>query len=151
MSLPDFTRARKERKLPVVLSRAEVRLLLEELQGDHRLSAQLMYGSGLRLMEVCRLRVKDIDFDKQSIIVREAKGGKQRITTLADGCVPALRRQVELVRVYWNEDREVEVWDGVFLPFALVRRRQPAQRFDRVSHLLHAANPETNSPGRPSI
>lgn len=122
LELPDFSRARREKKLPVVLSRVEVRRLLGELQGEQRLGAQLMYGSGLRVMEVCRLRVKDIDFDRLSIVVREAKGGKQRITTLADGCVPALRRQVELVRVLWNEDREAEVWDGVFLPFALERK-----------------------------
>lgn len=79
MELGDFTRASKAINLPVVLSRTEVRALLNQLQGQHAICAQLMYGSGLRLMEVCRLRVKDIDFDKQSILVRNGKGSKQRI------------------------------------------------------------------------
>lgn len=120
--IPDFTRARKERKLPVVLTKAEVRSLLTQLQGSYQLCAELMYGSGLRLMELCRLRVKDIDFDRLSIFVRNGKGNKQRITTLADSCVPALRRQVELVRLRWQEDREADVWDGVYLPYALERK-----------------------------
>lgn len=76
IKVPDYSRASKPKKLPVVLSRTEVRQLLSTMQGDYLICAQLMYGSGLRLMEVCRLRVKDIDFDKLSIIVREAKGNK---------------------------------------------------------------------------
>tara|TARA_R100000687_G_scaffold83043_1_gene84408 strand:+ start:212 stop:1228 length:1017 start_codon:yes stop_codon:yes gene_type:complete len=120
--LPEFVRASKEKKLPVVLTRPEVRSLLDKLQGEYRLCAELMYGSGLRLMEVCRLRVKDIDLDKLSIFVREGKGRKQRVTTLAESTVPALKRQLSQARIYWEEDRLAVPWDGVSLPFALERK-----------------------------
>jgi integron integrase len=122
IELDDFTRATKPRRLPVVLSRAEVRSLLNNLQGDYAICGQLMYGSGLRLMEVCRLRVKDIDFDKQAIFVRDGKGKKQRITTLAANCIPALQRQKELANILWQEDKQAARWDGVYLPYALARK-----------------------------
>lgn len=122
IELPSFSRASKERKLPVVLTRDEVRRLLDKTQGEYRLCVELMYGSGLRLMEVCRLRVKDIDLHRLSICVREAKGGKQRITTLAESTVGGLRRQLAKVRLCWEEDRSASPWDGVYLPFALERK-----------------------------
>jgi integrase len=77
----DAVRAKRPKRLPVVLSRDEVRRLLEQVQGAHgahRIMASLMYGSGLRLMECCRLRVKDLDVDRRQILVREAKGDKDR-------------------------------------------------------------------------
>lgn len=126
MQIPDFSRARKERKLPVVLTRVEVRNLLAQLDYPHRLCAQLMYGSGLRLMEVCRLRIKDIDLDRLSITVREAKGGKQRVTTLAESCVAPLKHQIAQARLFWEQDKTAEHWDGVYLPFALERKRPKA-------------------------
>ncbi|MBB3045889.1 integron integrase [Litorivivens lipolytica] len=122
LQIPDFSRARKERKLPVVLSRAEVSNLLRQLEHPHRLCAELMYGSGLRLMEVCRLRIKDIDLERLSITVREAKGGKQRVTTLADSCVASLKHQIAQARLFWEQDKAAEDWDGVYLPFALERK-----------------------------
>jgi len=73
---------KRPRRLPVVLSRLEVATLLRELKGDNWLMAALMYGSGLRLMECLRLRVKDIDFDRRAIVVREGKGNKDRVTIL---------------------------------------------------------------------
>ena len=82
IDIGEFSRATRERKLPVVLTREEVRLLLAQLEGDHRICAELMYGSGLLVMEVCRLRVKDIDLDRLAILVRDGKGRKQRVTTL---------------------------------------------------------------------
>ena len=82
--VPEFTKARKEKKLPVVLTRSEVRCLFSHLQGDYLLCAQLMYGSGLRLMEVVRLRVKDVDLEKLCVYVMQGKGRKQRVTTLAE-------------------------------------------------------------------
>ena len=81
-----------------------------------------MYGSGLRIMEVCRLRIKDIDFDRHSIFVRDGKGRKQRVTTLAEASLPALKRQVALARIYWQEDQAAARWDGVYLPHALERK-----------------------------
>ncbi|MCX2983107.1 integron integrase [Halieaceae bacterium IMCC14734] len=122
MKLGEFSRASKVQKLPVVLSRDEVRSLLNQLQGMHRLCAELMYGSGLRLMEVCRLRIKDIDFDRLAILVRDGKGRKQRITTLAQSCVPLLQRQARQVELFWQEDQGAERWEGVYLPFALARK-----------------------------
>ena len=120
--LGEFSRASKIQKLPVVLSHDEVRSLLNQLQGMHRLCAELMYGSGLRLMEVCRLRIKDIDFDRLAILVRDGKGRKQRITTLAQGSVPLLQRQAKQVELFWQDDQSAERWDGAYLPFALARK-----------------------------
>lgn len=117
--LGDFTRARIYRKIPVVLSRDEVRKILEELHGAHHLCAELMYGSGLRLMEACRLRVKDVELERLAILVRDGKGRKHRITTLAECCLPVLRRQIERTRLCWEEDREASTWHGVYLPYAL--------------------------------
>lgn len=122
LQLGDFKRATKPRKLPVVLSRDEIRNLFSNLEGEYKTCAQLMYGSGLRLMEVCRLRVKDIDLQSLSVFVYEGKGGKQRITTLAESCVLTLKRQIEFAQLKWQEDREASEWDGVFLPNALARK-----------------------------
>ncbi len=122
IELGDFAKAHKAVKLPVVLTSREVVNLLNQLQGEPRTCAELMYGSGLRIMEVCRLRVKDIDFDRLSIYVRDGKGSKQRVTTLAETCLPALKRQVALARIYWQEDQCAETWDGAYLPYALERK-----------------------------
>ncbi len=126
IELGEFTKARKAVKLPVVLTQQEIGKLLNQLQGEPRTCAELMYGSGLRVMEVCRLRVKDVDFDRLSIFVRDGKGNKQRVTTLAETCVPALKRQVALARIYWQEDQCAKTWDGVYLPYALERKYSSA-------------------------
>jgi integron integrase len=122
LQVPSFSRASESRKLPVVLTREEVSRLLSALSGTHRLCAQLMYGSGLRLMEVCRLRVKDLDLPRLAILVRDGKGRKNRVTTLAETCLPGLQQQLESVRAYHQEDRNATHWDGVYLPFALDRK-----------------------------
>jgi Phage integrase, N-terminal SAM-like domain/Phage integrase family len=84
-TLGDFTRAKRPKRLPVVLSRAEVNRLLDALTGTYRLMAGLLYGSGLRLMECMRLRVKDVDFAHNQIMVRDGKGRKDRVTILPQG------------------------------------------------------------------
>ncbi|MGH1461109.1 MAG: integron integrase [Neptuniibacter sp.] len=122
LDLGDFQRATKPRKLPVVLSKDELRRLFLHLQGEYLVCAQMMYGSGLRLMEVCRLRVKDIDFKHLSVLVNDGKGRKQRITTLSEHCVNPLKRQMELALIYFEEDQLADRWDGVYLPFALARK-----------------------------
>jgi len=81
-----------------------------------------MYGSGLRLMEVCRLRVKDVDLEHLAILVRDGKGRKNRVTTLAERCVPLLERQQQQAKLFWSEDQSADQWDGVYLPFALDRK-----------------------------
>jgi integron integrase len=122
IDIGEFKQATRPRKLPVVLSQTEVRSLLQQLSGQNRLCAQLMYGSGLRVMEVCRLRVKDLDLERLAIVVREGKGYKQRITTLAESCVVQLQRQLQQVALFWEEDKAEPDWAGVYLPFALERK-----------------------------
>lgn len=106
--LPDLdaVRARRPRRLPVVLSRDEVNRLLCAVEGSHgvyRLMAGLMYGSGLRLMECCRLRVKDVDLDRRQLVIREAKGDKDRAVPLADAACEPLRRQIAAVEALLAE------------------------------------------------
>jgi len=92
--LEKVERAKKPPKLPVVLSRGEVKQVFAHLHGTPRLMADLLYGSGLRLMECVRLRVKDIDFELAQITVRDAKGGKDRITMLPLNLAQPLRRHL---------------------------------------------------------
>ncbi len=96
MDLPwmeDIQRARKPARLPVVLTRSEVSALLREMQGLHGLMARLLYGTGMRLMECLRLRVKDVDFDKREILIRQGKGGKDRRTMLPSNLMAPLRAE----------------------------------------------------------
>jgi integron integrase len=114
--------AQKPRKLPVVLSRAELDALFAHLDGVPKACARLMYGSGLRVMEVVRLRVHDIDFERLSLLVRDGKGSRQRITTLAERALPDLSRQLDRARHHYEEDRMNPDWAGVYLPHALARK-----------------------------
>ena len=116
-----IVRAKRPKKLPLVLAKAEVRLVLAELSGAKRLIAALLYGSGLRLMECLRLRVKDIDFEANRIIMREAKGGRDRVTMLPARLKPALRAHLERVRAVHARDRAGGA-GGVELPAALGRK-----------------------------
>jgi integron integrase len=120
-ALPDAVRARRPKRLPVVLSRDEARRLLERVRGDAGLVTRLLYGSGLRLLEALRLRVKDVDFDRREIVVRSGKGDKDRRTMLAAGAVIELRAHLERVRELWRSDRE-RGSAGVILPHALERK-----------------------------
>ena len=125
--LEKVERAKKPPKLPVVLSPAEVRQIFGHLHGVPKLMAGLLYGSGLRLMECVRLRVKDIDFSLGQIVVRDAKGGKDRITMLPLNLAEPLRRH--LVRVKAQHDQDLEDGFGsVKLPFALNRKFSNAAR-----------------------
>ena len=92
-----YSRSRKRKYVPTVLSKDEVQAVIAKMKGDYRLMAQIMYGSGLRLMEVLRLRVKDIDFANQQIIVRDGKGGDDRLTLLPSLIIPFLRLQLDQV------------------------------------------------------
>src|SRR5208337_3837497 len=88
----DVLRAKKPHRLPVVFTREEVRAVLARMQGDKAVMASLLYGSGLRLMECLRLRVKDVDFGQNHIVVRDGKGQKDRVTVLPGSLVDALRK-----------------------------------------------------------
>jgi integrase len=89
--LGEIGRPAVKRRLPVVLTQAEVRAVLEHMEGVHRLLARLMYGTGLRLSEALQLRVKDLDFGMRALIVREGKGGKDRVVMLPQSLITALR------------------------------------------------------------
>lgn len=119
--LQGVVRAKKPRRLPVVLSRNEVTQVLRHLQGLHWLAACLLYGSGLRLMECVRLRVKDLDFEHRAVIVREGKGGKDRIVTLPDELIVPLQRHLGNVRNSHDKDL-AEGYGAVWLPHALARK-----------------------------
>jgi integron integrase len=117
----DIGRPKSPARLPVVLSRTEVTSLLAHVEGGMGDLARLLYGTGMRLMEALRLRVKDLDFDRRLIVVREGKGGKDRIVMLPDRLRDALGAQLERARVLWAEDRAAGR-PGVWLPEALARK-----------------------------
>ncbi len=120
-------RARAPQRLPTVFSREESRAVLAQLEGISWLAASLMYGSGLRLMECLRLRVKDIDFDQARIIVRDGKGRKDRATLLPAATVGPLRRQIEHVLAVHESDLRAG-FGRVHLPFALAVKYPEADR-----------------------
>ena len=111
----------------MVLSRAEVRAVLEQLPGQYRLMGQLLYGSGLRLLECLRLRGKDVDLQYLHITVREPKGGKERKTILPVSLAPALREHLENVRQR-HRDELAAGFGTVHLPGALERKMPNASR-----------------------
>jgi len=119
--LQGIVRAKKKEKIPVVLTQSEVATLLSKLEGTHWLVACVLYGSGLRLMECIRLRVKDIDLDRLSITVRRGKGNKDRVVTLARELVVPLKRHLELVKTTHERDM-AEGFGAVYLPYALERK-----------------------------
>src|SRR5207253_3594766 len=114
-------RAKPSKKLPVVLTRREVESVLARLSGTDHLIACLLYGSGLRLMEAVRLRVKDIDFERAEITIREAKGAKDRVTMLPGSTIEALKTHLRKVRVLHLGDLK-EGFGKVQLPFLLERK-----------------------------
>ena len=125
--LEKVERAKKPPKLPVVLSRGEVKEIFEHLHGVPKLMACLLYGSGLRLMECVRLRIKDIDFALAQITVRDAKGGKDRITMLPLNLSEPLRRHLSRVKAQHEQDLE-DGFGSVHLPFAFARKSPNAAR-----------------------
>lgn len=120
-------RAKSPQRLPVVLSKDEVKRLLNELHGTHRLMARLLYGSGLRLMECVRLRVKDIDFEQHQIIIRDGKGEKDRATVLPDNIIADLQRHLRHVKLIHEDDLH-DGFGQVYLPYALERKYPNASR-----------------------
>ncbi|HEX5355315.1 MAG TPA: integron integrase [Aquabacterium sp.] len=111
-------RPKSAARLPVVLTPSEVTQLLQALDGRHRLIGQLLYGTGMRLMEGLRLRIKDVDFGHAAIVVRDGKGGKDRTVMLPDSLMAPLRQQIGHARLLWEKDRELKR-AGVWLPTAL--------------------------------
>jgi integron integrase len=119
--LENVTRASGPKRLPVVLSAGEVRSVLAELEGTSWLIVNLLYGSGLRLMEAHRLRVKDLVIERGEVIVRDAKGGRDRITVLPDAIVPPLRGHLAKLFDRFQRQRKLRE-PGVSLPTAFARK-----------------------------
>ena len=144
----NFNRSRQQTKLPVVLTQTEVTKLLANITSQHALACKLMYGSGLRLMEVVRLRVQDIDFDYQSIQIWQGKGGKNRRVTLANELLQPLRSQLALAKSYYDIDSANHEYSGVWLPYALARK-YPYAKYELNWHYLFpssrlSVDPESN-------
>jgi integron integrase len=125
--LENVERARRLPRVPVVLSKAEVSRLLAAVPDKYRLFFQFLYGTGLRLMEALRLRVKDVDFDRNQIIVRGGKGDKDRVTLLPDSLKSGLEAQLQRVALLHQQDL-AEGLGTVELPGALRRKYKNAER-----------------------
>lgn len=122
-----FAPAKRPERIPTVLTQEEVRAVLAHLRDEVWLMASLLYGSGLRLMECVRLRVKDIDFARAQIVVRDGKGGKDRVTVLPRPLIDPFIRQLDRVKAI----HELDLRDGcgeVYLPYALSRKYPAAGR-----------------------
>ena len=119
--LENLTRAKKPQRLPVVLTVAEVKAVLVRLDGRNALMANLLYGAGLRLMEVLRLRVKDLDFEMRQITVRDGKGFKDRVTRLPESLIEPLQRYLQKVKDIHQADLRAG-FGAVSLPYALERK-----------------------------
>src|SRR5688572_6158381 len=119
--LTEVVRAKRPQRLPVVLTRSEVGRVLKRISGLEWLIASLLYGTGMRLGECVQLRIKDIDHSRREILIRDAKGQKDRVTMLPDALVPHLKAQLEKARSLFDKDRH-ESRPGVMLPFALKRK-----------------------------
>lgn len=117
----NIERARKPKRLPVVFTRDEAKRILADLEGMHWLITGLLYGSGLRLMECLRLRVKDIDFTYQQLTIKDGKGEKDRITLLPGKLKEPLTRHLKKVKVLHEEDLAAG-YGEVYLPYALARK-----------------------------
>jgi integron integrase len=125
--MEEVTRAKRPRRLPTVLSRGEVQDLLAQLDGRAWLLSSLLYGTGLRLMECLRLRVKDVDFARNEITVRNGKGGKDRRTVLPKSLAEPLQRELERARALHAADLQAG-YGAVYLPHALSRKYPNAER-----------------------
>ena len=149
--IDNIERARRPKRLPVVLTREEIKAILSQIEGVEHLVISLLYGSGMRLMEGLRLRVKDVDFSQRSIIVRDGKGKQDRITMLPEKLIEPLKRQLTHAQSLHHLDL-AEGLGAVELPYALARKYPHAPRewqwqyvFPSPTRSLH---PETKRKGR---
>ena len=143
----NFARSKRQPKLPVVMTKEEVKMLLDKLEKRYYLIAGLMYGSGLRVMEAVQLRVQDIDFDYKCIRVWNGKGKKHRVVTLAPQLIPLIRNQIAQVNEYLQLDSNNEQYAGVWMPNALERKYPSANKKLAWQYLFPSyklsADPET--------
>ena len=126
--LNGINRPTRKPRIPAVLTQTEVAGLLAQMEkGITGVLAQLLYGTGMRLMEAMRLRIKDVDFARKVIIVREAKGGKDRVVMLPSALAPTLHQQLLAARAQWEADRRSFLGLGLAIPLAYLVGRS-AQR-----------------------
>ncbi|MDO9271918.1 MAG: integron integrase [Rugosibacter sp.] len=125
--LDNVTQAKAPKRLPVVLTVKEVQAVMAGMSGTHALIARLLYGSGMRLMEAVRLRVKDVEFSRREILIREGKGFKDRVTMLPDAVIEPLLRHLEKVKMLHEEDLALGHGE-VYLPYALDKKYPNAGR-----------------------
>jgi len=127
LQIENFVRAKMPERIPVVLSKEEVAKVLSNLKGVYWLIGNLLYGSGLRLMEALRLRVKDIDFAYKQILIRDAKGAKDRRTMIPEKLIKPLKRQIQKRKILHQEDLE-EGSGYVYLPNAIAKKYLNAEK-----------------------
>jgi integron integrase len=148
VELEGVTRAPEKRRLPVVLSKSEVKKLVTAMDEPYRLMSELMYGTGMRLMECARLRVKDVDFEALQVVVRSGKGDKDRITTLPVSLVEKLRAHLAEARKVHERDLSNGV-GATFLPEALARKWPNAAKEWKWQYVFPASkfseDPETGA------
>jgi integron integrase len=125
--MDDIAPAQRPQRLPTVLTTTEVKAILDRLTGTHSLLARLLYGTGMRLMEGFRLRVKDLDFEQRQILIRDGKGFKDRITMLPDTLIQPLNHHLDRVKALHQEDLQ-QGYGAVCLPDALERKYPNANR-----------------------
>jgi len=135
----DALRAKKPARLPTVLTKEEVRLVLYHLTGVHALIAKLLYGSGMRILECLRLRVQDVDFGQHLILVREAKGDSARRTMLPESLVAPLQEHLQGVKLLHDQDLHNGL-GSVYLPYALARKYPNAAREWRWQYVFPSEN-----------
>jgi integron integrase len=138
--LDGITRARKPARLPVVLTPTEVRAVLARLDGVQWLVASLLYGAGLRLLEALRLRVKDLNLDYRQLLVRDAKGGRDRVSVIPESLVAPLQVQLERAQLA-HEQALARGYAGVELPYALAHKYPRAHLDWGWQYVFPAARP----------
>jgi integron integrase len=142
--IDNVIRAKQSRRIPVVFTRHEVAAILHQLEQPYRLMVSLMYGSGLRMMETLRLRLKDIDFDRRAILFREVKGNRDRVTVLPETLIPGIERAIRRVSGLHETDLD-EGYGEVQMPYALARK-YPDQAYSLHWQFLFAANKRSTDP-----
>lgn len=125
--LDEVIQAKRPRRLPVVLTPTEVREVLFHMEGTPALVAQLLYGTGMRLLEALRLRVKDVEFSRREIVVREGKGNKDRVTVLPENLIAPLQAQLRKAKALHEKDVQAGL-GRVYLPHALAVKYPQADR-----------------------
>ncbi len=120
--LHGITKSKKPFRLPTIFTREEIITIFQQLSGEAKLVTSLLYGSGLRISEVLRLRVKDIDLQTYSLIVRSSKGNKDRTTIISKHSVALISKQLDIILAYYKTNKLKNDWNGVHLPKALGKK-----------------------------